>query len=65
MRRIIQIILLLTLVMIGLVACGGANSPSTTLNDEQASPVDDVTFTPPAETDAVRRPQFLNAYADW
>ncbi len=64
MRRIIQITLLLTLAMVGLVACGGADSPKT-LNDGQSSPVDEATFTPSAETDALRRPQFLNAYADW
>ena len=60
MRRVLQVGLIFALMLLGLAACGSGTQPTTsttTINDEQNAPAE--------ESDAVRRPQFLNAYADW
>ncbi|MEQ8675809.1 MAG: hypothetical protein RLP44_06220 [Aggregatilineales bacterium] len=60
MRRVFQVGFIFALMVLGLAACGGGTqptTPTTTSNDDQNAPAE--------ESDAVRRPQFLNAYADW
>ena len=65
MRRVFQVGFIFALMVLGLAACGGTQPTTSTLNEEQISPVADATALPVEESDAVRRPQFLNAYADW